>query len=385
MTAIDRILREAALDPRCISFAGGLPAKESFPRRALAAAASRALSTPDEGALQYGWPEGERTLREWVASRLRARGADVVADDVIITAGAQQALVIAARRLLAAGAGVFVGPASYAGALDLFRSIGARLDAELRPDVACAYVMPGVANPIGDDPVPAWTPSLLAAHVPIIADEAYAELRFDGRPATSLVALARDRVWHVGTVSKTLCPGLRVGWLVPPRHELEAARDAKQLDDLQAGSLAQRVLAQLLASLDFDAHLAGARVLYAARATALVDALAASFPELEFTRPDGGFSVLAQIDAPRELDEEQFLAACARHGVVFDPGSRFLPSAPDGRLALRLAYSNHREKKLRTGVARLRRAWNECCAARSLMPRRGLAAREPTPEAAPLR
>src|SRR5262249_26260443 len=162
------------------------------------------------------WPEGRAELREWIAARLCARGADVGPDDVIVTSGAQQAIAIAAQLALERGDEVGVDAETYPAALDLFRTRGGRPRARWGGATPLFYAMPAIGNPRSRPMGPTARGALLLGALQIIEDDAYAELRFDGRTPRPLLADGRARVWHVGSFSKTLCPGLRVGWLVPP-------------------------------------------------------------------------------------------------------------------------------------------------------------------------
>jgi 2-aminoadipate transaminase len=343
--------KEAAADPGVIPLAGGLPDSDLLPADGLATAFLRALREPDV-ALNYGWCEGLPDLRAWVAGRLRARGATLAPDDVVITAGAQQALALASAELLDGDAPrrVHVGALSYPAALDLFRLRGAAVVDDPSADVH--YLMPGVANPTGRDGVPDPA-AAIAAGRPLIVDEAYAELRFDGALPSPLLAAARDRVWHVGTVSKSICPGLRVGWLVPPPAALEAVLARKQATDLQAASLSQAVLARYLAGADHDAHLARVRAAYAERAERTVAALRHHAPSWRFAEPAGGFSLF--VDTGIRGDDVAFLAVAIEHGVCVDPGHTFA-AAPDDALRLRVSFSYAPADRLAEGVARLARA-----------------------------
>lgn len=342
---VARLQRTAASRTGVIALAGALPARELIPRAELARALGEVASERDD-ALQYGWPEGIVQLRAWIAERLRARGAHVAPGRVIVTAGAQQALAIAAAAL--AGCTVAVGDATYAGALDAFARAGLRT-VEAGGDAR--YVMPGISNPHGIDR--ASRDELLAARGPLIVDEAYAELRFDGRTPRPLIADAADRAWHVGTISKTIAPGLRLGWLVPPRAAHEAALAAKQASDLQSASLCQAALAQLLSRFDYDAHLARVRACYAARAAALADACRRHAPGLQFREPEGGLSLWAELD--ERGDELALLEEALACGVMVDPGSAFRP-APGATLALRLSFSNASPRALEQGALRIARA-----------------------------
>jgi 2-aminoadipate transaminase len=355
---IDRVQRAAAEHPRIVSLAGGLPSSELFPRVELTRAFEAVASEPKCSGLQYGWPEGDLLLRRWIAARLRDRSADVDADDVVVTNGAQEAIAVAFERL--GGDVVAVDPVSYPAALELFRA-NSRAPGPEGPLVsfdapfAFAYVMPGVGNPRGDPMSEQVRSQLLASGRPIIADEAYAELRFDGALPRPLLADARDRVWQVGTFSKTLCPGLRLGWLVPPREHKDGALRAERDRDLQAGSLAQALVRRFLDEDDFDARLARTRAFYAERAERLVAALRRRLPSWRFSEPEGGFSVFVETDL--EGDDADFLEVAAAHGVSFDPGRLFRrdPTAQQP-ISLRLCYSNAPREHLADGIRSLARA-----------------------------
>jgi len=359
--AIERLQRIASLRRGVLALGGGLPAPELFPREALARAFDDALATPRCEALQYGWPEGRSDLRAWIARRLRARGADVHARDVVITAGAQQAIAVACEALLVRGARVGVDAETYPAALELFRTRGAT--PVVARDVAVRYVMPGIANPRGDALSSDARAVILASSRAIIADEAYAELRFDGARERPLLADAPERVWHVGTFSKSLCPGFRVGWLVPPRAELARVRRIKHDIDLQANSLGQAVLAALLRRFDVDAHLARAAALYRARAERFARALRASLPSFRFRDPEGGFSIFVETDAGG--DDARFLEIATAHGIGFDPGRIFRASQRSSPIALRLCFSAVRDDLLDVAVERLARAWRAFAARRT--------------------
>lgn len=357
--SMDSLIRQSAASSSVISLGGGLPAPELFPRKRLTDAFMTAMRDPTCAALQYDWPEGKGCLREWVAQRLRQRGARVDRSDVIITAGAQQGIALAAHHLLPAGARVRVAAETYPAALDLFR----RRNANLRIDdeaADCVYFMDGIGNPHGLVPDARRRAHVVAEGLPLIVDEAYAELSFDGSRLRPLIADAPDRVWHIGTLSKTLCPGLRIGWLVPPRSMLERTVELKQTMDLQSSSLSQVVVESYLASEDFDARLARAREFYKRRAKALCAAMRHRLPEWRFAEPSGGFAVFAEVDHPavHPTDDEEWLRTAIEHGVAFDPGSLFRVRPNPRSLAMRLCYSATKIPDLLEAVHRLERAWS---------------------------
>ncbi|MFO0578251.1 MAG: PLP-dependent aminotransferase family protein [Polyangia bacterium] len=350
---LEQLIRRAAHDPRVVSLGGGLPAPELFPRREITAAFHEAMRDPACAALQYDWPEGQGRLRSWVAERLSRRGARITAEDVVITAGAQQGLALATQLLLKAGR-IGVEAETYSSALDLFR----RRRAELVPldePADFLYVVDGVSNPRGQPLDPKLRAQILDSGLPILADEAYAELTFGGGLGAPFLAAARERVWHVGTLSKTLSPGLRVGWLVPPAALRERIVDLKQSVDLQTASLGQVIAENFLERDDFDARLDRARAFYARRADALVSALRRRLPAWRFLHPTGGFSVYVETDQPG--DEEAWLRTALAHGVSFDPGSLFRTDRAREPITMRLCFCTSSPSRLAEGVLRLAGAW----------------------------
>jgi 2-aminoadipate transaminase len=372
---IDAIQRRTAGDPRVIGLAGGLPSEAQFPKRALARAFVRVLEHAGAPALQYGWAEGFESLRALIASRLRARGAPVAAADVIVTSGAQQAIAIVLEAICKPGDRVGVAPETYPAALDLLR------ERRLVPVTSAAgvrahYAMPALGNPGGACLDAGAREALLAGGALVIEDDAYADLRFDGAAPRPMLADAPARVFHVGTLSKTLCPGLRIGWLVAPRRFHKRALRIKQGSDLHASSLAQAIVADLFgatpeagdAALDFEARLVRLRRFYRARAAALARALRAHLPEWRFAHPEGGFSIWAQADRPslaaRAVDEKALLEAAAQEGVMVDPGSIFRASRSVEPIAVRLCFSAAPPASFDEGVRRLARAWRRVTRAR---------------------
>jgi 2-aminoadipate transaminase len=334
-----------------------LPAAETFPLSALA----RALASAGRDALQYDWPEGREALRNFVAARLQRRGAKVDPEEVLITSGAQQAIDIAVQLCGRRGQSIRVPPACYPGALELFAARGIELVDEAAP-AELTYTMPLVSNPTGLALPLRARAALLADTGMIIEDDAYAELRFDGRTPPPLLATAPERVFYVGTLSKTLCPGLRVGWLVVPKRSRRSARYAKRVIDLQANTLAQRVLEGYLANEDFDERLTWLRSFYARRADMLASALHRLLPSFSFHEPEGGFSIW--VTSQEGGDDVEFLATALRHGVTVDPGRDFRRGGESEPIALRLAFSSIAPGSVFEAVGRLARAFHSFVRAR---------------------
>jgi 2-aminoadipate transaminase len=349
---IERLQRRFVAKPGVLSFAGGLPDAATFPLAALA----RALKSAGARALQYDWPEGREGLRSFIASRLEQRGAHVSPSDVIVTSGAQQAIDIATRLRAADHAGVWVPTECYPAALELFRSRSLRLSTE-PSGTDLAYAMPLVGNPKGLPLLEDERTALLENSPFVIEDDAYADLTFDGKCGVPLIARAPERVAHVGTFSKTLCPGLRVGWLVVPPSYREAARRAKQIMDLQANGLAQCLVEHFVVLDDFERHLERLRGHYARRANALSEAMKRTMPSFRFAEPRGGFSLWVTSEIAG--DDTELLATAMTHGVSFDPGRDFRPEGGSSPLAMRLSFSSLPIASMKEAARRLARAFAE--------------------------
>ncbi|MBL8949217.1 MAG: PLP-dependent aminotransferase family protein [Myxococcaceae bacterium] len=356
---IDKLLRAAAHKRGIISFAGGLPAAETFPRAELALAAEAATTTMGEAPLQYDWPEGRPQLRALIAERLKARGARVDAEDVHITNGAQDGLSLALEVLGASE--IYVDRATYPGALDVFEAKG--LHVVSTRTSAVWYVMPAVHNPYGWSMSAARRAQALTAGI-IIEDDAYADLYFDGRPRRPLLADAPHKTFSIGTFSKTVSPGLRVGWLVAPQPWRARLREAKARRDLQAGGLAQAMIERLITQTGFDERLEKLRRHYRARCERLLELLP-QLPGIRFGLPEGGFSVWVETEATET--DERLLARCLGRGVAFDPGTLFRaePHA-HSKLAFRLSFSAVAVEHMQEGISRLASALAEGRSRRSV-------------------
>jgi 2-aminoadipate transaminase len=277
----------------------------------------------------------------------------VTADDVIVTNGAQQAIALATELVARRGETVAVQAATYPAALDLFRSRG------LRPALLgtgrIAYLLPALGNPTGRPLADAEHDAVARARW-IIEDDAYADLRFAGGAPPPWLERHRTRVLHVGTFSKTLCPGLRVGWLVVPRSLRRRAVALKQSGDLQSNSLAQAVVDDYLAHVDFDRRLAVLRVFYRRRAAKLFAAIRRALPSWSVDFPDGGFSLWLEADA--RVDERRLLRNAVAEGMCFDLGSNFQAhAAAGGGTRLRVCYSTAPVGSFDAAARRLARAW----------------------------
>jgi 2-aminoadipate transaminase len=348
--------------PGMLSLAGGLPAAEALPvdriRRALA-------SVIDPGSLQYGPTEGRRDLRE-----LLARRHGVALEQVLVTCGAQQALDLIMRAVIDDGDVAVVESPAYLGATQVLRTNGASvvaiqsdgdgldtsaLEAQiadgLRPKVV--YVVPNFHNPTGVTLSAARRRALAqiaaGADTLVIDDDPYGELRFAG---TALAPIAGPALARVGTVSKVLAPGLRVGWMIGPSWLVEACGRLKQAADLHTSTLTQCVAAELLHDdAWFAEHLSFIRHLYRERAEALAGALSKHFGDRVTIAPvEGGlFAWMTFVDG---TDTDDLFARAVAHGVAFVPGSSF-STEPRHRHSARLCFASLTPRELGVAVERL--------------------------------
>ncbi|MFF1561213.1 PLP-dependent aminotransferase family protein [Streptomyces sp. NPDC058279] len=364
--------------PEVISFAGGYPAPELFDTAGLRAAYAATLSARGSAAraLQYSTTEGVPELRRAIAARAGARGLPTAADQVVVTTGSQQALSLLAGALLDPGDVVLVENPTYLAALQGFALAGARLMAVpcdedgILPDALeeivrrerpkLLYTIPTFQNPTGRT-----LPGARRAAVADIAgrlglwlveDDPYGDLRYEGAPEPWLAAHpgAQDRTALLGSFSKVMAPGLRLGWLRAPAPLLRAAVVAKQAADLHTSTVNQLAAAHYLAAVDLDAHVATVRDAYRVRRDALLAGLPEALPPgSEWNRPEGGMFVWARL--PAGYDATALLKSAVAHDVAYVPGAPFFTGTPDHR-TLRLTFVTHTPVEIAEGLRRLGRA-----------------------------
>ncbi|MDZ4373225.1 MAG: PLP-dependent aminotransferase family protein [Phenylobacterium sp.] len=355
--------------PDIISFAGGIPDPGLFPAERMSALFAGAASEAGGRALQYSVSEGLPELRRWIAARMTAAGAPCGIDNILITTGSQQALDLIGRLFLNPGDTVLVERPTYMGALGAFNACEpdyADLAGEPPAGAKLAYGVPDFANPTGRCLSRAARTRLLdlayERDLVIVEDAAYRDLRFSGDEITSIQALdvARcgsveaGRTLYCGTFSKTLSPGLRLGWVCAPQAVIERLVLLKQGSDLHASTINQVVAAGVLAG-DYEGHLQRLRATYAVRCEAMQQALSRHMPMgVTWTSPQGGMFVWVEL--PEGLDAAALLdAALAEERVAFVPGAPFF--AVDPRTStLRLSFSLPSPDLIDEGVRRLGRA-----------------------------
>jgi 2-aminoadipate transaminase len=371
--------------PGCISFGGGLPAPEVFPVEEIAAATQKLLREKGAQSLQYSTTEGYQPLREFIANYVSEGKVSISPDNVLITSGSQQALDMLGKVFLDEGDTVLVDSPTYMGALQAWSSYGVRyqvvptdgdgliveeMEEILKSGPKWVYVMPNFQNPTG------LTLSLKRRQqlveitnrhgVPLIEDDPYVQLRFEGEPLPSLIQLAgqlhtssekglHSNVIYLGTFSKILAPGLRLGWIIAPSEVITKMAQAKQGMDLQSATFNQMLAAEIIQGDFLPKHIQTIRRVYSERRDVMLAAMQEHFPEgVSWTRPEGG--MFLWVTMPEEVDTEALLGEAIANKVAFVPGTSFFPLAGH-KNTMRLNFSNAKPEQIREGIARLGRVF----------------------------
>ncbi len=357
-----------------ISFAGGLPAPELFPTDALANLSAEILRRNGSVALQYSPSEGYPALREKIARRMNSVWkTSFTPEEILVTTGSQQGLDLTGKLFLDEGDAILCESPSYLGAIMSFNAFGPRwieiptdedgmhiasVETALRNErrVRFIYTIPSFQNPSGRT----WSMQRraelvrLAArfNVPIIEDNPYGELCFDGETPGMMQAMDEaGLVISLGTFSKIFCPGLRVAWIAAKRDLISKYVILKQGADLHSSTFDQMLTDAYLDHHDIDRDLVEKRTVYKSRRNAMVAALEREMPPgVTFTRPRGG--LFLWVVMPEPIDARILLDRCLEHGVAFVPGATFFPSNEKNN-TMRLNFSNMPEERIEEGVRRL--------------------------------
>lgn len=382
-----RELLKLSEDPDIISFAGGLPAPEIFPVAAFEEAAIRVLREHGSQALQYSTTEGFLPLRHWIVDYMGQYGIEAKAENVLITSGSQQALDLIGKVLINPGDLILTEKPTYLGALQAWRAYQAeyisvpiddngmmidQLEEALCSGPKFMYILPNFQNPGG------VTLSIERRHqlikiadkygVPIIEDDPYGELRYEGQHIPPLVVLdaqmqkvrknysndfgfMQGNVIYTSTFSKTLAPGLRLAWIVAPTDVISRCVMAKQGMDLHTSTLIQMTAFELLKGDFLKEHVTLIRQVYGYRRDTMFEALEKYFPPgVHWTHPKGG--LFLWVTLPREFDAIDLMAKAIEHKVAFVPGCAFYPDG-NGHNTFRLNFSNAQPEEIQIGIRRL--------------------------------
>ena len=365
----EQLLKYAA-ESKVISFAGGLPAEELFPSAELERAFQLVITEQAAEALQYTWSEGCERLREQVAAQMSERGLRVSPDEIIITSGAQQGLDLLAKLFIRSGDALAIETPTYVPAIQSFEmhapkflplpresshlDINAFRRQALQSTPRLLYLIPAGHNPTGGVLAAEQHHEILAAisgmATIVIEDAAYADIQYEA-PRPPMFAIDRARVLFLGSFSKVLSPGLRVGWIAGPADVIRQLALIKQATDLQTSTLNQLVLSRYFESHTLKEQIARCIPFYRERRGVMLEALKGEFPsDARWNTPAAGFSVW--IELPSRVNTEELLTQAVAHGVAFEPGRPFFVTHKFQNF-LRLSFSNQPPEQIREGVRRL--------------------------------
>jgi 2-aminoadipate transaminase len=371
-TSFIREILKVTVRPEIISFAGGLPNPKFFPVEAIKAATDKVLSSDGRATLQYSTTEGYLPLREYIAARYKqTQGLTISPDEVLIVSGSQQAIDLLGKVFLNKGDALAIEKPGYLGSIQSFSVYEpsfhgvtlteegvdtdelARVYEQYRPKVFSA--IPNFQNPSGLS-YTAATRERVADIVEryntvIVEDDPYGDLRFRGQRLPSLKHFAGEQAILMGSFSKIVAPGLRLGWIVAPKPIMEKLVIVKQATDLHTNYFAQRVMHQYLTDNNIDTHIASICEAYGAQCDAMLEAVREFFPsEVRVTRPDGGMFLWATL--PDGCSSMDLFDRAIKENVAFVPGTPFYVDG-GGANTMRLNYSNADAETLREGVRRM--------------------------------
>ena len=360
--------------PEVISFAGGMPAPELFPVEEMKKVSVAVLEEQGQVALQYTTTEGYAPLREKIADRMNTKlKTNVKADDILITSGSQQGLDFSGKTFLDKGDVVLCESPSYMGALNAMKAYepefieiatdndGMKME-ELEKVLASnnkvklIYVIPDFQNPSGRTwPLERrlkFMEIINKYEIPVVEDNPYGELRFDGETLPSLKSLdTKGLVIYLGTFSKIFCPGYRLGWTCAAPKILEKFNICKQGADLQASTIGQMEVNKFMEMYDLDAHVKKIKECYVKRRDVMLKTMEEEFPEgVEFTHPQGG--LFTWVTLPEGIDAGEMAKKCLEKNVAYVPGASFYPNGGVFNTC-RLNYSNMPEDKIVEGIKRM--------------------------------
>ncbi len=361
--------------PGIVSLAGGLPSPESFPIEAMRVATERVLRETPKEALQYAASEGFAPLREWVAAEMATHGVVADASQVLITTGSQQGLDLVGKVLIDPGSRVAVESPTYLGALQAFApyepefvavegddegpmpdSLSAAVQGREKPRFV--YLLPNFQNPSGRCVAASRRLALVQRArelgLPIVEDNPYGDLWFDAPPPPPLSASAGEGAIYLGSFSKVLAPGLRLGYVIAPKALYPKLLQAKQAADLHTPGFNQRVVHEVIKGGFLKAHVPTIRARYKAQRDAMAAALTAHMPEgVHWNAPVGG--MFFWLTLPPQIDATALLPQAVEAGMAYVPGATFFPNAGPGQHAntLRLSFVTATPGQIATAVAAL--------------------------------
>ncbi len=365
---IREILKVSA-DPSIISFAGGLPNRDLFPIEDIKEATSRVFETVGPDVMQYSNSEGYKGLREQIAKRYKSfYSLDISVDNILITNGSQQGLDLLGKVFINEGDSVAIEEPGYLGAIQAFGIYKANflpvpvskngmdvftLQAVLADNnPKLIYTVPNFQNPSGitypNKNRQEVAETLKGSGIYLVEDNPYAELRFSGTSKKSFMEFLPEQTILLGTVSKTIVPSFRLGWIVAPDIVMEKLLIAKQAADLHTNYFCQRIVDQFLNDYSLDEHIEKIKAMYSAKKKTMVDAIKQYFPkEISYTDPEGG--MFLWVTLPLGISSMELFEKAIKKNVAFVPGDPFYTNRT-GVNTFRLNYTNSDEETIKKGI-----------------------------------
>lgn len=368
-SSVIREILKITMRPDIISFAGGLPSPETFPVEHMKAAFDTVLSRQGKVALQYGPSDGYAPLREWIADSLSIEGVTITPDQVLMVSGSQQALDLLGKVLIEDNSKVLVETPSYLGALQAFSVYQPKFvsiptdDFGLLPEevekiadgARLLYALPNFQNPTGRTMSVerrfALVETCARLGLPLIEDDPYGALSYNGEPLPKMLTMNPSGVIYLGSFSKVLTPGIRLGYVVAPVPLVRKLEQAKQAADLHTSQLTQMVVYEAIKDGFLAKHIPSIRTLYANQCQVMLDALTEFFPAgVTWNKPEGGMFIWVTL--PEHIDGMQLLEESIAQNVAFVPGAPFYANEPQ-KNTLRLSFVTVPPEKIREGVSKL--------------------------------
>jgi 2-aminoadipate transaminase len=370
-----RALFAVASRPEVVSLAGGMPVVSALPSHLITTAMERVMRDKGPVALQYGSGQGIPALREQILDVMALEGISGSVDDIVTTTGSQQALDLVTKLFIDPGDVILAEAPSYVGAIGVFRSYQAHVShvaidehglipdalretiARLRAEgrtIKFLYTIPNFHNPAGVTLSASRRSEIRdiarSNEILVLEDNPYGLLYFDEKPPEALRAVDEEGVIYLGSFSKTLAPGFRVGWALAPHAIREKLILAAESAILSPSSFNQLVVSEYLATADWQGQIDTFRGVYRERRDAMVRALSEYLPQLQWTVPNGGFYVWLTL--PNTLDSKQMLPRAVKELVAYTPGTAFFADGR-GRHAMRLSFCYPTPERIREGIRRL--------------------------------
>ncbi|MFZ6845399.1 PLP-dependent aminotransferase family protein [Undibacterium sp. RuTC16W] len=368
-SSVIREILKVTMRPEVISFAGGLPSPETFPVDRMRAAFDKVLSQQGKSALQYGPTDGYAPLREFIADSLSTADSKILPEQILMVSGSQQGLDLLGKVLIDEGSKILVETPSYLGALQAFSVYQPHFESVDTDDhglipasvatkghgARLMYALPNFQNPTGRtlslDRRMELVETCARMGIPLIEDNPYGDLCYSGEPLPKMLNMNPNGVIYMGSFSKVLTPGIRLGYVVGPTPLIRKLEQAKQAADLHTATLTQMVVYEVIKDGFLGEHIPTIRSFYSGQCDVMLNAMTKYFPEgVTWTRPEGGMFIWVTL--PEHIDSKQLLDEAIAQNVAFVPGGPFYANNPATN-TLRLSFVTVSPERINEGIEKL--------------------------------